>query len=479
MEIKNSTIRTRLAPSPTGWFHVGNARTALFNYLFSRHHNGLLVLRIEDTDRERSRKEFEDDILEQLSWLGLSWDEFYRQSERLEIHKSYLRGLLESGKAFYCAHTKEELETEHKRQVEERTTMGHVCDHRNEGREEGIIRLRNDTKTALSFTDLIRGTITFDSLLLGDISIARELESPLYNFVVVVDDAEMNITHVIRGEDHIPNTPKQMLIQQAMGFSTPLYAHLPLLLGADRSKLSKRHGSSGLTGTAVRDYHEMGYLPEAVLNFLALLGWNPGTDQELFTLEDLVKEFSLEKVQKAGAVFNEEKLAWMNRAYIRNLSVGQLASKLAPFIEQAGLPTGQQAGKNVLPEILNRIVEVEAPRLSRLQDITEHATIYTETPSYDSTLLPWKGKQDSAEIKTHLNEVRNILCDIEEKDFLSVNHLEELLMPYATAHSKGNVLWPLRVALSGREKSPGPFEIMYVIGKGETLRRIDKALKAL
>jgi len=464
MEIKNSTTRTRLPPSPTGWLHMGNARTALFNYLFSRHTNGTLVLRIEDTDKERSRKEFEDDIIEQLSWLGFAWDEFYRQSERMEIHKTYLQKLLDAGKAFYCAHTKEELVAEHENQIEKKAIPRHVCGHRDEGRSGGIIRLRNDTQGLLSFSDLIRGIITFDSQVLGDISIARELESPLYNFVVVVDDAEMNITHVIRGEDHIPNTPKQMLIQQALGFPMPTYAHLPLLLGTDRSKLSKRHGD-----TAIRDYRKVGYLPEAIINFIALLGWNPGTDREFFTLDELVKEFSLEKVQKAGAVFNEEKLAWINHAYIRKLSPEQLASKLMPFIEQEGLSA----------ETINRIAEVEAPRLSKLKDIKEHIVIYTQTPSYDSALLAWKGKQDTAEIKAHLIETRKILCDISEKDFASPGHLEELLMPYAAAHSKGNVLWPLRVALSGREKSPGPFEIMYVIGKERTIERIDTALELL
>src|SRR3989338_2976526 len=412
METKDPKIRTRFPPSPTGWLHVGNVRTALFNYLFSRHHNGALVLRIEDTDKERSRKEFQDDITEQLSWLGLSWDECYRQSERLEIHKTYLRQLLESGKAFYCAHSKEELETEHKRQMEERAIPRHICGQRDEGRESGVIRLRNDTDVTLSFADRIRGDITFDPQLLGDISIARELESPLYNFVVVVDDAEMNITHVIRGEDHIPNTPKQLLIQQALGFSRPIYAHLPLLLGADRSKLSKRHGD-----TAIRDYRKVGYLPEAIINFIALLGGNPGTDREFFTLDELVKEFSLEKVQKGGAVFNEEKLAWINHAYIRKLSPEQLASKLMPFIEQEGLSA----------ETINRIAEVEAPRLSKLKDIKEHIVIYTQTPSYDSALLAWKGKQDTAEIKAHLIETRKILCDISEKDFASPGHLEELL----------------------------------------------------
>ena len=466
MELKNSTTRVRLAPSPTGWLHVGTARTALFNYLYSRHANGAFVLRIEDTDQERSRKEFEDDIMEQLSWLGITWDEFYRQSERVEIHKTYLQKLLDAGKAFYCAHTKEELEEEYKKQMSQSKFPRHICSNRDENREAGIIRLRNDNSGVISFQDIIRYNIHFDSTLLGDFSLARSISSPLYNLVVVIDDAEMNISHVIRGEDHIPNTPKQILIQQALGFPTPIYAHLPLLLGTDRSKLSKRHGD-----TAIRDYRKVGYLPEAIINFIALLGWNPGTDREFFTLDELVKEFSLEKVQKGGAVFNEEKLAWINRAYIRNLSIEQLASKIMPFIKQVG--------KGISPEIINRIAEIEAPRLSRLKDITEHSAMYTETPSYDSALLVWKGTQDTAEIKVHLTEVRNILCDITEKDFLSISHLEELLMPYATAHSKGNVLWPLRVALSGREKSPGPFEIMYVIGKEQTLQRIDNALLLL
>ncbi|OGZ43852.1 MAG: glutamate--tRNA ligase [Candidatus Ryanbacteria bacterium RIFCSPHIGHO2_02_FULL_45_17b] len=467
METKDPKIRTRFPPSPTGWLHVGNVRTALFNYLFSRHHNGALVLRIEDTDKERSRKEFQDDITEQLSWLGLSWDECYRQSERLEIHKTYLRQLLESGKAFYCAHSKEELETEHKRQMEERAIPRHICGQRDEGRESGVIRLRNDTDVTLSFADRIRGDITFDPQLLGDISIARELESPLYNFVVVVDDAEMNITHVIRGEDHIPNTPKQLLIQQALGFSRPIYAHLPLLLGADRSKLSKRHGD-----TAVRDYRAAGYMPEAIVNFLALLGWNPGTDQELFTLEDLVREFTLEKVQKGGAIFNEEKLAWMNRAYLRSLSIEQLASNLTPFIEQAGK-------KDLSTDFIKRIAYVEAPRLSRLKDVETNLPFYTETSVYDSTLLRWKGTQDYTEIIGHLKNVRQLLCDIPEADFYDMHHIEAVIMPYATAHSRGNVLWPLRVALCGSEKSPGPFEIIYVIGKTEALQRIDKAIKLL
>ena len=463
MDIKNGTVRTRFPPSPTGWLHVGNARALLFNYIWSRKHNGEVVLRIEDTDRERSRKEFEDDIIEELKWLGLTWDEFYRQSDRLDIHTAYLQKLLDSGKAFYCAHTKEELEAEHNEQVVQKAVPRHICAHRNEGREAGIIRLRNDTTGPLSFADMIRGNISFEAELLGDISIARELNSPLYNFVVVVDDAEMRISHIIRGEDHIPNTPKQMLVQQALGFSVPAYAHMPLLLGSDRSKLSKRHGN-----TAVRDYREAGYLPEALLNFLALLGWNPGTNQELYTLEELIQEFSLEKVQKSGAIFNEEKLDWINHVYIQKLPPEELAAKLVPFLEQAG--------KLVPPEILQRIIRVEALRITKLADIREHVSLYIETPSYDPALLQWKGAQDDTEITTHLGEVRKILCDIPEEAFLGVDTLEKALMPYAATQGKGNVLWPLRVALSGRDKSPGPFELIYVLGREETLQRIDKAL---
>ena len=449
----------------------------LFNFLFARRHQGVFILRIEDTDRERSRKEFEDDIIEHLAWLGISWDEFHRQSERLESHKAHLQKLLETKKAFYCAHAKEELEAEHHKQAEHKEIPRHVCTQRDEGREEGIIRLRNDAMGNLTFKDLIRGDIAFDASLLGDISIARTLESPLYNFVVVVDDAQMQITHVIRGEDHIPNTPKQLLIQQALGFTPPLYAHLPLLLGSDRSKLSKRHGD-----TAMHDYRAEGYLPEAMINFMALLGWNPALkeqgspqgpkrDREIFTMDELIKEFSLEKVQKAGAIFNEEKLAWINHAYIQKFSVEKLAEHLKPFIEKTGM--------NVSPELTRRIAHVEQPRLSRLKDIEEHIALYTEPPVYERELLPWKGTQDYDEIKNHLAKGRILLCDIVDEEFCNLKRLEDALMPYAAAHGKGNVLWPLRAALSGREKSPGPFEIMYVIGKEETIRRIDNALQLI
>ena len=452
-----------MAPSPTGWLHMGTARAALFNYLFTRREEGIFILRIEDTDRERSRKEFEDDIIEQLTWLGLSWDEFYQQSERTNFYTTSIEQLLRAGKAFYCTHSKDELEAEHAAQVKKKEPPRHVCSDRNEGREEGIIRLKNDTQGNLSFTDLIRGTISFQAELLGDFSLARGVEIPLYNFSAVVDDYEMRISHVIRGEDHIPNTPKQLLIQQAFGWEPPQYAHLPLLLGADRSKLSKRHGA-----TAVRDYRTAGYLPVAVINFLALLGWNPGDDRELFILRELEKEFSLEKVQKAGAVFNEEKLEWLNRIYIKKMSIDDLMQHAAPFVSERGISS----------DTLQRVLEVEKPRITKLSDIMDTIPLYTEDPAYDKKLLSWKG-QDLEHTREHLARAREILCDIDEDTFARMELLQQALDSYAATHGKGNVLWPLRAALSGKEASPGPFEIMFVIGKEATLQRIDNALKLL
>jgi glutamyl-tRNA synthetase len=450
------TIRTRMAPSPTGWLHVGTARTALFNYLFSRKKQGVFVLRIEDTDTERSRKEFEEDITAHLAWLGLSWDEFYRQSERKATHAKYLRQLLAEHKAFYCAHTKEELEKEYREYVNNKKFPRHICAHRNENREKGIIRFRNDTTGIVSFSDIIRREVTFDAALLGDFSLARSISNPLYNFVVVVDDYEMRISHIIRGEDHIPNTPKQLLIQRSLGFPEPRYAHLPLLLGADRSKLSKRHGA-----TSIYDYQRKGYLQEALVNFLALLGWNPGDEREIFSLQELEQEFTLEKVQKSGAIFNEEKLRWMNKEHIKRLPINVLAERLAEFSADA----------------TEQIAAIEKERLTTLADISENMPIFTDEPAFKKELLQWKGKQDYAEIIEHLVQLKNILCDMPETDFLALSSLEKHIIPYAERHGKGNVLWPLRAALSGRTASPGPFEIMYAIGKEKTLKRITNALE--
>ena len=325
-----TSVRTRFPPSPTGYLHVGGARTALFNYLFAKKHGGDFVLRIEDTDLERSDPEFETDIFESLAWLGIMADESpekggpyapYRQSERRDSYTPHLKKLLNAGAAFYCSHREAELEAEKKELMRAGKNPVHLCDGRERSRreqerlaeeKESIIRFKTPAGQTLRFTDLIRGGITFASDLIGDFSIAKDLRTPLYNFAVAVDDAEMEISHVIRGEDHISNTPKQLLLQEALGLGTPQYAHLPLILGLDRSKLSKRHGA-----TAIREFQDAGYLPEALVNFMALLGWNPGTDQEVFSIAELVAQFDLAKVQKSGAAFNVEKLDWqIGRAHV-------------------------------------------------------------------------------------------------------------------------------------------------------------------
>lgn len=272
-------VITRMAPSPTGNFHVGGARTALFNFLFAKKNNGKFILRIEDTDKERSKKEFEDDIFESLEWLGLKHDEFYRQSERGGVYKSYIEKMLDNGSVYEA--------------------------------EDKVIRFKNPNKK-VKFDDLVRGEIQFDTTELKDFVIAKSIDEPLYHLAVVIDDFESGITHVIRGEDHISNTPRQILIQEAIGAPRPLYAHLPLILAQDRSKLSKRkHGES----VSLDYYRNKGYSTEAVINYLALLGWNPGTEQEIFTLDELIKVFDLSKVHKGGAIFDEKKLAWVNRKH--------------------------------------------------------------------------------------------------------------------------------------------------------------------
>ena len=474
-----SAVRTRMAPSPTGWLHVGTARTALFNYLFSRHTGGAFVLRIEDTDTERSRPEYEKDIIDGLRWLGIEWDEGpgadsreykgdfgpYRQSERTGIYKKYLQKLLKQNSVFFCEHSKEELEQEHMEQRSHNEPVRHVCTHRTEGREQGIVRFKNTDTGVVSFPDLIHGDISFDGLLLGDFSIAKNIETPLYNFSAVVDDYEMRITHIIRGEDHISNTPKQLLLGQALGFPRMTYAHIPLILGSDRSKLSKRSGEISLSV-----YRDSGYTPEALLNFLALLGWNPGTHQELFSLEELQKEFSLERVQRAGAVFNKEKLRWLNHEYIKRMTEKELAERLLPYISK-------DDGFGFSADTIIRIAAVERERLEVLSDIQENLSLYKNIqPEYGPDMLCPKGSEDMKNTLRHLEEVRNLLCDIDDISFMPAM-LKERLMPYAVEQGKGNVLWPLRVALSGRERSPGPFEIMYIIGKQQSINRIEYALR--
>lgn len=452
-------VRTRMAPAPTGFLHVGTARTAIFNWLFVRKHKGVFIVRIEDTDKERSKKEYEEDILEGFKWLGLQWNEFYRQSERLDVYKKHLERLLHEGKAFWCPHTKEELEAEASNQREAKEPPRHRCNARDERRDTGeLIRLAIPLGEKICFSDAARGEICFASDLLSDISLAKNLQTPLYNFTVAVDDHEMNISHVIRGEDHIPNTPKQIAIARALGFAEPVWAHMALTLGRDRSKLSKRHGA-----TALREYREQGYLPEAMFNYLALLGWNPGDEREVMGKEDLIEAFSLERLQKSNAIFDIEKLDWMNGKYIRDL----FEDNPQELLERSKQFFADNSKLKIQNSKLLKILEIEKERMRKLSELTESAQFFFERPQYDKELLRWKGEQDFANIKKHLEAVKKIIA--EDGD----------VMVYANAQGRGEVLWPLRVALSGRSASPGPFEIMEVLGNEETIKRIDIAIKKL
>ena len=476
--LKREKIRTRFAPSPTGPFHVGSIRTALFNFLFAKKFGGKFILRIEDTDLERSKPEYENEIMGGLKWLSIHWNEGpYRQSERLDIYAKYLKELLNNGDAFYCFHSKEFLEKE--------AGLAHHCEFKKLPledlgkrlkKESAIIRFKTPPDLEIAFIDLIRGEIRFNSDTLGgDFSLAKA-ESPdkflpLYNFAVVIDDFEMNITHVIRGEDHISNTPKQILIQQALKLPMPKYAHLPLILGSDKSKLSKRHGA-----VSVDEYREMGYLPQALVNFIAFLGWNPGTDKEVFSLEELIREFDLNKVQKSGAIFNVEKLDWLDGCYLRQLSLDELTKRAVPFLERENLIDEGHYDF----EYIKKILALEQPRLKKLGEIGERISYFFKIPEYKLELLVWRDmlfKDVFASLKVSLNSI----FQISDVDFNQKN-LEKILLKEAERaknKDKGRLLWPLRVALTGLGASPGPFEILEILGKKESIKRIEAAIKKL
>ncbi len=444
-----NTPIVRFAPSPTGPFHVGSARAALFNYLFVKKMGGTFILRIEDTDKERSKKEYEQNIYDSLAWLGLAYDHTMRQSDRTDVYKTYLKKLVDSGAAFVSKEKKEK-----------------------EGDREEVIRFKN-SGTTVSFTDLIKGPISFDTTELGDFVIAKSMEEPLYHLAVVVDDLEMGITHVIRGEDHISNTPRHILIQRAIGAPQPVYAHLPLILAPDRSKLSKRkHGET----VSVSYYMKQGYLPEALVNFLALLGWNPGTDQELFTLPQLIEAFDFSKIQKSGAIFDVSKLDWMNKEYLKK-------TPAAPSLISDAVARALNLGGNANEEaVLKRAAPAILERINKLADVdamaaTGELQYLFKAPVYAKEALFWKDEKDAVKISRRLAEVKKLLTSVDAP--LTAQSVRSAIWDFATKEGRGGVLWPLRVALSGKEHSPDPFTLAEILGKDETLSRIDKALALL
>jgi glutamyl-tRNA synthetase len=471
--------------------HIGTARTALFNFLFARHNKGEFLFRIEDTDTERSKPEFEQEIIESMKWLGLKWDgEILKQSERKETYAKYIKKLLDSGEAFWCYHTKEELEKEKQEQQKRGEPQVHFCEHKSEpiskfeirnSKLTAVIRLKCQENKKIIFNDLIRGRIEFDSSLMGDIVIAKDEQSPLYHLAVVIDDYESKITHVIRGEDHISNTPKQIMIMEALKLPIPQYAHITLTLAPDKTKLSKRHGA-----TAIKEYKEMGYLPEALINFMALLGWNPGTEKEFFSLDELIKEFSLEKMQKSASVFNIEKLNWFNAHYIKNTPIEKLTKLCVPYLEKENLIEKisnlefkiLNSGEKINFVWLQKTVKLAQERMRKLSEIRELTKFFFQKPNYDINLLRWK-KMTNEEIKSSLDKSHNILSEIKEA-FFNEENLKEKLMPEAEKiGDRGALLWPLRVALTGLKASPPPFEVLAALGKEKALERLKTAIGKL
>lgn len=444
MESSQNVI-TRFAPSPTGNLHSGSYRTAIFSYLFAKKHGGEFVLRIEDTDKERSKKEYEDNILESLSWLGIVHDRFYRQSEHVVRHKAVLEQLVKDGHAYI---SKEEAKD-------------------GSGVIKEIVRFKNPN-TRISFHDLIKGEVAMDTTDLGDFVIAKNINEPLFHLAVVVDDFDEGITHVIRGEDHVSNTPRQILIQKAIGAPTPIYAHLPLVLGADKQKLSKRKGALAMT-----EYRDLGYLPEALLNMVSMVGWNPGTEQELFSKEALVEAFDLSKVQKSPAVFGEEKLNWFNREYIKALSGEAFWKYAEPWLPE-GLDTA----------ILKKIEPIIRDRIEKFSDIKAlfeagEFSYFFESPRVDQAILVWKTLREDLEglqkTKGFLQEVFMLLESLSEDRWNAVS-IKEHVWPLTQRIGTGEVLWPMRVSLSGKEKSPDPFELASILGKAETLKRLKEVI---
>ncbi len=442
----STTTKTRMPPSPTGLLHIGNVRTLLFNYLFAMHQKGTCVLRIEDTDRERSKKEYEENIIEALAWLGISYEGPYRQSERNDLYKPYLETLIASDKAYL---SKEESKM-------------------NPGEMVEVVRLRN-TNTTLTFSDAVRGDISVDTTDLGDMVIARDIDSPLYHFTVVVDDYLMGITHVIRGDDHIANTPRQILIQEALGFPRPIYAHLSLILAADKTKLSKRHGA-----VAITEYRDMGYLKEAIINYLALLGWSPKNDEEFFSVEELIARFDISGLQKGAGVFDIEKLNWFNAHYLAKRSKEENLSDIEKHASKA-LCDVLKRSNAAYTDLLERVTRI--PLITTMEEAGEFS-FYTDAPTYDPSILLMKGKIEREVARTHLGKVKVILEDLDISAYTKET-IKSAIWDYATEMGRGNVLWPMRTALSGKEQSPDPFTITEAIGKDEAIKRIDYAISQL
>jgi len=458
-------VRVRFAPSPTGHLHVGGARTALFNWLYARHHGGTFVLRIEDTDRSRSTDENIAFIVDALRWLGLDWDEGppapgYRQTERFESYREHAERLLRAGRAYYCDCAPETLEAERKAAEARKETFRYGGRCRERGLRAGALRLRIPDTGVTVVDDMIHGPVTFEHRQLDDWILVRTDGTPTYNFCVVVDDVTMRISHVIRGNDHLSNTPKQVLCYEALGYATPAFAHVSMILGADKSRLSKRHGA-----TSVQAFREAGIVPDAMVNYLARLGWSHG-DQEIFTREELIRLFDIKDVASSGAVFDPTKLEWLNQEYIKAMDGHRLATRARPFIAAAGLSV------TLDHERLARAMETLRERAKTLQELVEVGRFYFERPKqYEAKaaakFLTTAGAERLGLLAERLGALAEFTVpaiEVVYRELTSALGLELVDLAQLT-----------RLAVTGRTASPPLFDVLAILGRDETLTRLHAA----
>lgn len=514
MTDSDKKIRVRIAPSPTGFMHIGNFRTALYNFLYAKKTGGTFLLRIEDTDQKRFVSGAVESLLNVLDWANLKYDEGvyekteaesrklktessrnypgivevgdfgpYIQSERLDLYKKYAEQLVAEGKAYYCFCEPERLEKMRAEQIADkkapmydRYCMTNIdAEQINEKLKEkcpAVIRLKVPRDEAIVFDDVVRGKVSFSTNTIDDQVLLKSDGFPTYHLANVVDDHLMEISHVIRGEEWLPSTPKHILLYRAFGWQEPKFAHIPLLLNPDKSKLSKRQGD-----VAVEDYIAKGYLKEAIVNFVAMLGWNPGEGsvQEIFSMEELIEKFELEKVHKAGAVFDIKKLDWINGQYIKKLSDDELLKNALPFFEQKEFFAKTDENKKT-GEYLKKVLTVEKERLTKFADVGDENVFFFQDISVEKSMLAWKTNTDEQTIES-LKSAQKTLDEIAEKEWTK-EKIEEKLLETA-GDKRGDLLWPLRVALTGAQKSPSPFECAWVLGKSESIKRIENALKML
>ncbi len=471
-------MKVRFAPSPTGRLHIGGLRTALYNYLFAQKNNGKFVLRIEDTDRERHIQDADKKIIETLKTFGIKFDQgpFY-QSQRLKIYKKYIEQLIKNDRAYYCFCTKERLDEMRKKQIAEKRIPKYDRHCLNLSKEEikqkiknkepRVVRLKLPDNQDIIFQDEVYGQVKINTNDMDDQVLLKSDGYPTYHLAVVIDDHEMNITHIIRGEEWLPSTPKHILLYQMFNWKIPKFIHLPLLLNPDKTKLSKRQGD-----VAAEDFLKKGYLPEAILNYIAFLGWNPKTTKEIYSLEELIKDFDVAKINKAGAIFNIEKLNWFNAKYVRNI-VKEKGKRYQELLEKVK----KYFPKNLDKNKLENIFIVLSSRLNYLSELGESSKFIFELPDYNPEMLIFK----KSNAKTTLRGLEIIYNELEKIKEWALKNLDNNLKNIVNNNEleAGDIFWPVRVAISGLEKSPSPAEILWILGKEESLNRIKKAIDRL